>query len=342
VYALRLSPRVRLSGEHGKLKLSGTIALVDGRYTEKFDIKDLVVKPQVLEVEPPFWEGIPLLEQLQLDVAVTSAGTLAVNNNIANLNVTVPRLTIGGTLERPTFDGAVLVEEGGRFTIPFLSANFVSDRGSIVFDPNRPFPSRTPRLDIRASAEWRDRYEQVHLFHLTVRGTYLEPDLDLRSSRGWDKAQVLAALLTGATPDQLRRVIQSSPTTSAAAGTRGGGSTADNLLKMATNSLIGNLIEDPLKSVFRLDVARIELGLDSVFVNICPWVRDWVRICGTGDVGFVSTTRYTGSFELKATDFFSVLGLVERVERGLDTTQDIVTRGRFQLRLRYPILGFWP
>jgi len=224
----------------------------------------------------------------------------------------------------------VFVEAGGTFSIPLLRGEFVSEPGSITFEPDKEFPGKTPRLEIRASTDWPDRNDQIHHINLTVTGTYKEPNLDLSSTDGWDKNQVLAAMVTGGTPDQLRRAITEP------ARTPGAATISDGLAKTGTGLLM-RPIEDPLKQAIGLDLVRIELGYDSVLIKLCPVNKPTYRICGVGDVGFVSTTRYDARVELKLTDILTVGGGVERIEHGLDTAEDVVTRGKLQLVLRYPI-----
>ena len=195
----------------------------------------------------------------------------------------------------------------------------------------KDFPNKTPRLDIRASTDWLDRYDQIHHINLVVRGTYKEPELDLSSTDGWDKNQVLVAMATGGTPDQLRRAV----TEPARPGT-GGSTLSDGLPKSLSGMFLKN-VEDPLKQAIGFDLVRLELGYDSVLIKLCYINKPSYRLCGSGDVGFVSTSRYDARLELKLTDYVWVGGGVERVEHGVDTTEDVVNRARLQLSLRYPL-----
>ncbi len=331
VYSLTVAPRVDLTGDGEHLKLAGTITLIAGRYQQNFEYRDLVIRPRAVESDDPFWKDNALLEDLELDLEVASSGALAIKDNLADLNVSVPKLHIRGTLSEPTFDGSIFVEEGGVFHIPFLRAEFISDKGTITFVPDREYPNETPSLAIHASSDWIDRYDQLHHILLTVSGTYREPFVDLSSTDGWNRTQVLAALLTGAAPDDLRRAVQNDPTA------KNQGSAFDGLAKSVSGDFIGNIIEDPLKSVFKLDVARLELGSDSVNIKLCWFRTRYTKLCGTADVGFVSTTRYVGDGELRLSDDFSWSGQVERIEHGIDTSEDVVNRLRLQFIFRHPL-----
>ncbi len=329
------SPGLALKGDGTHLALSGPVSLVDGQYRQDFDSLGVIIKPHAVEREEPFYSGYPLLERLALDITATATGTLQVKSNIADLYLSIDKLAIGGTLDEPSFDGSILVEEGGRFTIPFLRTStdnrFITDRNStITFDRLKRFPSETPTLAIFAWADWEDRYQQLHRIELTIRGTFLEPDIDLRSQDGWDRSKVLEALFIGSTSEDLHGQLQTQP------GARNSTGAADALAKQATGEALG-FVENPLKHVLRLDTLRIELGTDSVTIRACPVSTRQLKVCGLGDVGFATTARYSASSEMKLTDEFSLVGVLEHIEHGVDTPEDILNRFKLQLQLKWPI-----
>ncbi len=331
VLSLTVAPKLDLTGDANGLHLAGTMTLVSGRYQQEWEVKNLVPRARTAETEPPFFVGLRLLEQLQLDLTLVSAGSLTIKNNFADLSVSLPRLVIQGTLLHPTVGGTAFVEEGGLFHIPFLRTEFVSEKGALTFDLDRTFPDQTPTLNLRAGSDFLDRYEQLHRIQLVFTGTLSEPNLDLFSTDGWNRTQCLVALSTGGTTDDLRRSTQDDPTKPVS----GGG--FDGLAKSLSGDLLGSVIEDPLKRVFRLDVARVELGSGSVMVKLCLFNTRYVKMCGTADKGFVSSSRYSGYGELKLSDLFSMAASVEHIEHGIETTEDILTRGRLQLVLKHPI-----
>jgi hypothetical protein len=332
IYSVTMAPRLDLTGDGKHLRLAGAITVIAGRYQQNFEYKDLVIRPRTVESDTPFYEGTPLLEQLELDLALASSGALAIKDNLADLNVSIPSLRVRGTLSQPNFAGSIFVEEGGAFKIPFLRAEFVSEKGTITFDPDKEYPEKTPSLSIRASADWIDRYEQQHHILLTVSGTYREPFVDLSSTDGWNRTQVLAALVTGGAPDDLRRSLQNDPTNKGA-----GAGAFDGVAKSLSGDFIGNIIDDVNNHTFRLDVARVELGSDSVQIKLCPWRTRYLKLCGTADVGFVTSTTYNANGEFKLSDSWSAAGLVERIQHGIDTSEDILTRGKLQLMFRHPL-----
>ena len=331
VFSVTVSPHVLLTGSGEALKLSGQLNLVTGRYYQNFDVKDLVIQPRSIEHDPPFYKGIPLFEDMELELLASSSGPLFIKDNLADLNVSIPSLEITGTLGDPTLGGTVYVEPGGRFSIPFLRSEFISEQGTITFEEEQSFPENTPRLEIRAGSDVTDRYDQIHHLNLVVRGTYREPDLDLSSNDGWDKAQTLYYLVTGGTPDDFRRAANEP-----AANSRGGTGVNDGYLKVVTGRAL-QPIENPLLEVTRFDVVRLELGYDSVYIKLCPYNRAALKLCGTGDVGFVSSTRYDARGELKLSDYFSIVGSAEHLEHGVDTSEDVLNRFKLQLSLRRPL-----
>jgi hypothetical protein len=291
------------------------------------------VRPRAVETEPPFYQGVPILENLRLNVRVASSGPLSIKNNIATVQVAVPKLIVLGTLANPSLDGSIVVEEGGTFKPPLQRAEFVTDRGSINFQGTKQFPDETPIFDLNAWSDWSDRYEQLHHITLQVTGTYREAYIDLRSpADGWDKSQVLSALLTGGAPDDLRRSFQQTPT-SISAGPRPAQSGSNALLQTASGELFGTLIEDPLKNVFGLDVLRVEIG----YVRLCKYNRRLFKLCGTGEGQLSPTSRYDVRSELKLSDDLAAVGALERIERGIERAEEVITRGKLQLRLKLPI-----
>jgi hypothetical protein len=349
IYSLSLSPKVELLGTHltasptgddrrpakGKqdkpkpqLRLRGDVYLVSGTYRQDYDVlRDWVIRPRAVETDPPFYEGIPLLEKMQLDINASSSGPLSIRNNLApsGLQVSVSKLHIGGTLDQPTLAGAVSIDEGGAFRVPLLRADFVTDRSLISFEANKNFPTDTPRLDINASSDWTDRYEQLHHIKLRIYGTYREPNLELSSNDGWDRNQVLSALATGGSPDDLRRSFQSDPTV-----TRSTSSSTPTIVQTASSDLLFNFAEDPLKNVFKLEFLRIEIG----YVKACYYNRREFKLCGTGEGQLAPTSNLDARAELKLSDDVGAFLSAQHLENSIERSTEVINRLRLQLRWR--------
>ena len=310
-----------------QLRVAGDVTVVSARYYQDYEVSGLVIRPRTVEDDAPFYQGIPQLERLGLALNVRSAGPLAVKDNVANLAVSIASLRVLGTLSQPTLDGEVHVEEGGTFKIPLLGADFITDKGSVFFDGQKNFPDETPRLDIHAYADWNDRYEQLHHILLNVRGTYRQPDLDLTSTDGWDKNQVLYALVAGGSPDDVRRSFQNDPKTA------GGPGLQNSVFQHATGEILSTTATNPLKEAFKLDTLRIELG----YVKACLFNQQHLVLCGTGEGQLSPTSNIEARGELKLSDGISVGASMQHLEQSLETSQDVVNRGRFLLRWRLPI-----
>lgn len=337
VYSLSLSPKVDLVGTRlsqpwtpkGKtqLRLQGEVYLVSGTYRQDYDVlRDWVIRPRAVETDPPFYEGIPLLENMALNIAASSSGPLSIRNNLApsGLQVSVSKLRIGGTLTQPTLAGTVSIDEGGSFRIPLLRADFITDRSLISFEADKHFPGDTPRLDINASSDWTDRYEQLHHIKLRIYGTYSEPNLELSSNDGWDRNQVLSALATGGAPDDLRRSFQTDPTVARPA------SSTPTIVQTASSDLFFNFAEDPLKNVFKLEFLRIELG----YVKACYYNRREFKLCGTGEGQLAPTSNLDARAELKLSDDVGAFLSAQHLENSIERSTEVINRLRLQLRWR--------
>lgn len=272
---------VLLSGDSDGLQLRGKVTIVDGRYVQDHAKVGDIFKPQrVRERHPPFWEGTPLLENAQLALTVETSGGFKVQNNLADLVLTVQRMSIEGTPRRPELDGEIRAE-GGKLRLPPPARPwFRLTDGVVSFVRNRPIPDENPTIDFRAEAEYHDRDERVHIVYLAFEGTLGKFDWNLWTSTGFNKAQTLALIITGRSDanDLIRGDRQSSATTSPY-GSLGGtssvggsstfGSAADPVVKELAGDFVATFIEDPLRNALRLDCARVEPGIESIRLYGC-------------------------------------------------------------------------
>src|SRR5207302_11311583 len=109
-FSMSFSPHdVTLTGDGNQLTLRGSIDLVEGRYSRGFDLVGMVFRPKVVETPEYFWQSIPLLETMRLQVHAQSTGPLIVKNNIAELTLSAA-LDITGTLSDPHLNGSINVD----------------------------------------------------------------------------------------------------------------------------------------------------------------------------------------------------------------------------------------
>ncbi|HLU66676.1 MAG TPA: translocation/assembly module TamB domain-containing protein, partial [Kofleriaceae bacterium] len=140
------------------------------------------------------------------------------------------------------------------------------------FSPYGRLPETTPTLDIRTESDYQDISGQQHNILLTLRGPLGQLDWDLQTNTGLNKAQTFTLIFAGRTPDEARALLgdesignTGTSTSTAATGTTTGSLVvADQLLKQLAGEYFSLLMEDSIRNVTTLDVARLELGTASV------------------------------------------------------------------------------
>ncbi len=334
-YAATLSPKVHIAGSSRHLTLGGTIDIVDGRYTQPFDLIGYVLRPRTVEVNEPWWQGNPLFETMALDVQARSSGPLYVKNNIADLALSTA-LEITGTMSDPRISGFVQVEEGGRINIPALRMpnGFITNAGQVYFDRAKSIPDETPSFDLSANGTFIDRNDVSHTVGLRVTGTKKQLQLIPSSPEGWDLSTTWLVLVTGRSPDEWRRVgvaDPSAPSSSVASGA------SDTIAKTASGALIGEILSDPIRRVLRFDTVSIEVGASSALSKGCFRFGRYLKTCGQAEYGFVGNFNGGGLAELKVADWFSALARAEYLTQGVETLQQSLTRGRIELNFRIPL-----
>ena len=262
-----------VGGPREGLRIQGAIEVVDGRYVRKFSpILEALRPRRVTETTTPFYLGFPLLARAQLDLAVSSRAFF-VRNNVANIEMGGD-VRITGTPMRPRFEGVIRVEQGS-FKFQGVRARFERTRGTVNFSRFRQFPEETPTLDIRSESDYRDISGQAHLIQLVLRGPLGHLDWDLSTNSGLNKAQTFTLIFAGRTPDEARQALlgeepigkgpgQISTADSAAGTIEARLVIADQLLKQLAGEYLTLLVEDSIRNVTTLDVARLEVGAGSL------------------------------------------------------------------------------
>jgi hypothetical protein len=250
----------------GRWLVEGTLELVTGRYIRNFEL-DEVLTPKAPAGGPttPFWESYPAIGNAELRLAL-DVRKFAFDSNIGDVDF-AGELDINGTPRDPRLDGEIRVQQG-TFKLPGTRARFSRTSGSLTFSRLSRFPAQTPLIDIRSEADYRDPTGQDHLITFAAGGTLSQLTWDLSTSSGFNKGQTLTLLLSGRTPEQFRRslgdeAVAGDPTR-VDPSTNPTQSYTDQLIKDVAGDFISLLVEDSLKDVSRLDVARIEVGTGSV------------------------------------------------------------------------------
>ena len=298
----------RLHGllERGQLTVSGNVEIVSGRYLRNFTLGDALRQTVATGPSaPPFWDSVPMLGDARLDLRL-EARRFSVANNIASIDM-FGMLALTGTPRDPRIDGTISVQRG-TFKVPGLRPRFSRTSGTVTFSPLLP-PGETPTLDITSEADYRDPTGQDHLITLVVKGSLGQPDWDLFTASGLNKAQTLTLILSGRTPEEFRRglgqqAIGSDPTRINPSTDTSQGYT-DELLRQTAGDLLTSTVTDTLRELSGLDVARIEVN--------------------TVSFGFHGEKRVFENVQL--------IGDVERTARG----STVNTRAEARLPLRWPI-----
>lgn len=314
-YEVEVSPDVTLSGrgppETG-WTLAGIVDVVEGRYIQKFDINPVqrILSPRrTYESSEPFYAGSPLLENLRLNLTVSSTGTMRVRNNVADIGLEGD-LSVTGTLPDMQIGGTVSVKEG-TFRIPFLRGRYTDASGSVDFDRGRAEGKDEPYVRLMGSTTYTDRSETEHEISLTVEGflSHLVPTW--QSNTGLTSSQVLTLLATSRTPDDLRK---------------GRSAGLPNLAP---------LIEDYIPLDLQLD-----LSSDSVQVYVERKLGRFFRVKGTGEFGYSGSQRQEGMLIFRVTDHLSLQGRIQRRVQGEDVTEEADTlNGRVEARYRIRLRG---
>jgi hypothetical protein len=234
------------------------VELVTGRYIRNFDLGQVIRPTASTGSSKPFWEEYPELGEATLDLAV-DVRQFSVSNNIASIEMAGSNLRLSGTPRDPRIDGQIRVLSG-TFRLTGTRAKFSRTEGSVLFSRQARVPAETPTLDIQSEADYRDPSGQDHLITLRISGTIPNLSWDLFTSTGFDKAQTMSLILLGRTPEQLRRslgdqAIGSDPTRLDPSANQVG-NPLDQVLRDLAGDTISLLVEDSLKEVSRLDVAR--------------------------------------------------------------------------------------
>lgn len=284
--ALNLYDLQVVGGIDGGLEINGQIEVVHGRYVREWNpVLDALRPVRSTESAPPFYAGIPLLRDARLDLFLL-ARSFDVANNVANIELNGD-VAITGTPARPRFDGVIYVEEGS-FKFQGMAAQFENTSGSVRFSPFSRFPEDTPVLSLESESNYRDMDGQNHLVLLSLNGPLSKLDWDLRTSAGLNRAQTLSLIFARRTPDDARQAFLGDAPVGRPGEFKGSGSTApsdntlqalDQFAKDFAGDWFSLIIEDRLRAVTKLDVARLQIGTASIgFKGRKDWTRSFRTI----------------------------------------------------------------
>jgi hypothetical protein len=320
--------------------IGGEVRLVSGRYLQDFKVQSLVISPRVNESGArPFYEGQPLLENLELDLAVRTVGEgFVVQNNIApEIHVGI-FLHVGGTLSEPALAGDVRPTDG-RFNLPGMRGDFdlVQNASHITFVETKSIAEgETPELDIQAQSTVTDANGSDHTVRMRIHGPLREAQVDLSTDDGLDRTQTALLLLTGRTTTDSQRVGTGNPTVGANINT--GADVAGQLTRDTLANLMEPYIGDTFFKLTGLNL-RLTVGPDGFQGRIRKRISRELNFQTDYLQGFQNNSRWKTQFDLAEFDYFGLALGVERItlssQQGVSET--LPTNWSTELRLDYPI-----
>lgn len=322
---------LKLRGARDRLSMSGSVAVVSGRYIQPYDLKERFLSRRVIEEEEPFWRGDPLLSNLELDLNVSTRGNFQVRNNIADLRLSASDFTLSGPLSDLAMGGTIRVDSG-TFFIPGMRGEFqVKGDSKIEFTAASRWPE-TPWVDVRGNNVQFDGENEQRNVELALRGKVSELKIECISSDGLNAADCAAYLFLGGTSDQVRRALAGG----AATGRPGVLDYSDNAARLLLSQVLTQQVEDPLREKLRLDTVRIQFGVSTFDLQLCKRFGLYLRACGLSELGLLAATsrRYRVYGELKFSDIIALQISFDRLERSLEFLEDTVNRFKLQLGLR--------
>jgi autotransporter translocation and assembly factor TamB len=320
--------------------LGGETRLVSGRLVQDFKMQSLVISPRVNESSVrPFYEGKPLLENLELDLTVRTVGEgFVVQNNIApEIHVDI-LIHVGGTLSEPAIAGDVRPTDG-RFNLPGMRGDFdlVANANHITFvDTKSIADGETPELDITAISTVTDANGADHNVRMRIHGPLREAQIDLSTDDGLDRTQTAFLLLTGRTTTDSQRIGTQNPTVGANITT--GADVAGQL----TRDTLANLMEPYIDSTFfkltGLNL-RLTVGPDGFQGRIRKRISRKLNLQADYLQGFQNNSKATLQLDLQGYDYFGLGFGIERLtlssQQGVSET--LPPNGSVEFRLDYPI-----
>jgi len=140
---------VVLSGDANRMILQGDITVNRGTYFRDTDLGSMILGAVLARRGPTPIVAASWQDKVSLRLHVTSADTLAIRNNIADITGSAD-LEVTGTLGNPSVLGLVSLDEGGR--VRFQNIDYTLVRGTINFqNPFRIDPYFDITLESRVS-----------------------------------------------------------------------------------------------------------------------------------------------------------------------------------------------
>jgi len=171
-----------ISGSKREQLISGTVNLRRAEYTKNIELADLLNRRHEVIVSQT---ESPLVETVQLDLAVEGRDALVVRNNLADMVGSVS-LRITGSVKEPTISGRITATRG---TLNFRNDRYELTRAFIDLPPRR---DADPILNIEAESEIKG-YRVI----VSLTGPLSQPLATVRSDPSLPQSDVVALITTG-------------------------------------------------------------------------------------------------------------------------------------------------
>lgn len=165
--------------------LRGDVRVQRGSYTQPISLAALARANNQAAVRPP--SGDSALDDMRLDIAVTTVEDLRVDNNYGRFEGGA-QLRLVGTVGQPGMSGQVTLREGGQ--VFAAGRTFTLSRGAIAFTD---LTRIQPDLDVQAVT----RVSNLGDVTMTISGTPDQLEFDLTSEENATQDEIASALLGG-------------------------------------------------------------------------------------------------------------------------------------------------
>ncbi|PIR25709.1 MAG: hypothetical protein COV43_04905, partial [Deltaproteobacteria bacterium CG11_big_fil_rev_8_21_14_0_20_42_23] len=296
---------LHLNGNMPSPLLSGNISLLDGRYTEDFNITDVLTEGKRRLAKKIEEEEI--IFDPKLDLKIKNSGDFFIKNNIGDIGLNID-IAASGTRQKPNIKGVVKVEEG---TIYYLGLNFEIIKGFIELRA----PYNVPYLELKAQKEVNAYNVNLDLYGTTDN---LNLDLSATSASGpLEKRDVISLIAYGITESERQELARENQKQ---------GSFSTQIIA----SQITSIIERPVSRFAHLDIFRLEAadnkaqGTSRVFVG--KQLSDRLSIDFSTDIN-TEDAEQTITTEYLITDNLLIKGI-----QGNKNRYGLVATIRFRLR----------
>jgi hypothetical protein len=328
----------------GGFGIDGEVLVASGRYVRDFTVRNLVISPSTDEsAVRAFYDGKPLLENLELDLRVRTIGdSFMVQNNLAPEIHVIFDLLVHGTLAQPLIAGDVRPTDG-RFHIFGVRGDFalVPNVNHVTFvDTKSIADGETPELNLEAEATVTDSSAREHLVQMRISGPIGQAQIDLATQDGLDRNQALLLLLSGRTSEQETVFGTQNPTLGA--NVRTGTDVIGQISRDSVADFLEPYIDDTLQLLTGRKInLRPTVGPDGFELRVDARVSRQLDLRLSLLRGLEERRQYRAELGVWIMDYLSVRGFGEQITF---TPQPGITEDfrslKLELTLDFPIRLF--